>query len=244
VWTAVATDRGSPRARVTSSHQRIYNNILFANHSGAIGLPFPFDRAEDNLSDANLFIGGGAMDADSTGVTFRYHSSHKRVPEEKIVDAFARALDKLPPGQRPNLKLWSQHPDLTLYKWRLFSQNDRNSVVTRLSDDMLGLHTLEVRFNFLRRGSNTEIDELWKVRTVPVAGIEADFFGIPLPKDPALPGPFQNVVKGPNRWFVWPVRPLLKGYPLEPGETPHAETSFGEAVRVRHGCSQPRRNVE
>jgi parallel beta-helix repeat protein len=243
VWTVVATDRGGPQARVTSSHQRIYNNILFANHAGAIGLPFPFERAQDNISDANLFMGEGSMDGESTGLapTFRYHGSHKRVPTEKIIEAFAAALSDVPPEQRPNLKLWSERPDLTLDQWRAFSGNDRNSLVTRISDDIMGLHTLEVRFNFMRTGRNASpIDELWKVRSVPVGGVEADFFGIPLPQEGALPGPFQNVVKGPNRWLVWPVDPLLKGYPLEAGEEPHVEASFNENVRVRHGCAQRR----
>lgn len=243
VWTVVATDRGRPQARVTSSHQRIYNNIIFANHAGAIGLPFPFDRAQDNISDANLFMGDGSMDAESTGLApkFRYHGSHNRVPAEKILAAFGGVLDKLAPEKRPNLKLWSENPDLTLDQWRAFSGNDRNSLVTRISDDIMGLHTLEVRFNFMRTGRNTSpIDELWKIRSAPVEGIEADFFGNSLPKDGALPGPFQNVVKGPNRWLVWPVDPLLKGYPLQSGEKPHVEETFDEAVRVRHGCSQRR----
>lgn len=239
VWTVVATDRGGPGAPAKSSHQRMYNNIIFANHAGAIGLPFPFDRAQDNISDANLFMGDGSMDEESTGLApiFRYHGSHNRVPMEKIT----AALDALRPEQRPNVKQWSERPDLTLDQWRALSGNDRNSLVTRISDDILGLHTLEVRFNFRRSGRNASpVEELWKVHSVPVEGVDADFFGNPLPKDGALPGPFQNVVKGPNRWLLWPVEPLLKGYPLQPGETPKVQETFNEAVRVRHGCSQKR----
>lgn len=243
VWTTVATDRKRPHGLTASSHQRIYNNLIFANHAGAIGLPFPFERAEDNHSDANLFMGGGSMDGQSAGPEpfFRYHASGSRAPREKLREHLEAVFRGLSPDQQPNLAQWLQRPDLSLTQWRAASGNDRNSLVTRLRDDMLGLHALELRLNAMTSGKEPRpIEELWRVRTIAVPGVEEDFFGNPLPKEGALPGPFQNVEKGANRWLLWPVRPLLKGYPLEPGEIPQVQETFNERVRVAHGCSQPR----
>jgi parallel beta-helix repeat protein len=243
IWTTVATDRKHRTGPVTASHQRFYNNLIFANHAGAIGLPFPFERAQDNHSDANLFVGGGAMDAQSAGPApfFRYHLSGGRAPRQQMEQHLAEALRGLGPDQQPNLAHWFQRPDLTLEQWRAASGNDRNSLVARLRDEMLGLHALELRFNTMTAGKDARpVAELWQLRTIPVAGVEEDFYGNPIPKEGALPGPFQNVLQGMNRWLLWPAKPLWKGYPLEPGETPQVQDTFNERVRISHGCAQPR----
>lgn len=244
IWSVVATDRGGRvQGLTTSSHQRIFNNLIFENNAGAISLPFPFERAHDNLSDANLFAGESSMDSESAALlpVFRYNDSKKRVSREMIIAAFASALESLPAEKRPNPALWFERPDLTLEEWRAFSGNDRDSLVARIDRDMLGLHTLEMRLNLMRGEKETvPVEEFWKVRCVPIEGIDTDFFGNLLPRDVALPGPFQNVVKGPNRWLLWPATPLLRGFPLKAGERPEVQETFGEAVRIRHGCTQKR----
>jgi hypothetical protein len=145
----------------------------------------------------------------------------------------------LSPELRPNIPLWRERPELTLAQWRALTGNDKNSLVTRIAEDMLGAQTLEVRFNFQRgRQEQSLSEELWQVRAIATPGVAEDFFGNPLPRSGALPGPFQNVNKGANRWLLWPVRALAKGYPLEPGEEPAVQSTFNEEVRIRHGCSQ------
>ena len=237
IWTMVATDRGRPGSLVTSSHQRIYDNLIFANHAGAIGLPFPFERAQDNISDANLFAGGGAMNGESTGLApiFQYHPSGTRVPQDKIT----AAVEQLNPELRPNMQLWRERPELTLGQWRALTGNDKHSLATRVADDMLGPQTLELRLNFQRGRLEPSVnDELWKIQTIPVPAVTEDFYGNPVPASGGLPGPFQKVNKGANRWLLWPVTPQGRGYPLEPGEEPAAQSTFNEQVRIRHGCSQ------
>lgn len=164
IWTHVATDRRTAGGPVEASHQRVFNNLIFANHAGAIGLPFPWERAQDNVSDGNLFMGGGAMDA-PISPNFRCHGEGSHVPPDKIAAAFTAALDSMPPDQRPDAKSWIARTDLTFKQWRAFSGNDRNSLATRLSDDMLGSHTLEVRFNFSLGRDRAPVEDLWKVRT-------------------------------------------------------------------------------
>jgi hypothetical protein len=244
IWTVVATDRGGrPQGLVTSSHQRIYNNLICANNAGAISLPFPFERAQDNVSDANLFGGETSMDSTLTAQspTFRYNDSQKRVSPETIAAQFARVVESFPPEKRPNLARWLERPDLTLEEWRAFSGNDRASLVASIDSDMLGLHTLEIRLNLTRGHDHpVPIDELWKIHCVRVEGVDSDFLGAPLPKDGALPGPFQNVAQEANTWLLWPAVPMLKDYPLQPGEKPQVQETFNEAVRIRHGCAQKR----
>ena len=44
----------------------------------------------------------------------------------------------------------------------------------------------------------------WELGCKSVKGVDKDFFGNPMPKNP-LPGPFQDVKKGGNFLTVWPV---------------------------------------
>jgi len=160
IWTRVATDRRTASGPVQASHLRVFNNLIFTNHVGAIGLPFPWEGTQDNLSDSNLFVGGGAMDA-PMAPNLRYHGEGSHIPTDKIAAAFAAALDGMPADQRPDVKSWIARPDLTLEQWRAFSGNDKDSLATRLSGDMLGLHTVEVRFNFSRGRDRAPIEDLW-----------------------------------------------------------------------------------
>jgi hypothetical protein len=173
-------------------------------------------------------MAGGSMSGGSP-VLFRYNDSGGRVSPESIAAKFA-ALAREAPFPADARRDWTERPELTLEQWRAFTGNDRNSLVTRLERDMLGAHALELRFNFTRPPAKQEaggtmpeevIGELWNVRTVPVEGLERDYFGGPFPPaGRALPGPFQSLVKGPNRLLLWPVKILGQGYPLKTGEEP------------------------
>ena len=45
----------------------------------------------------------------------------------------------------------------------------------------------------------------WELGCKPIKGVDKDFFGNPMPKNP-VPGPFQNLNEGENRFIIWPVR--------------------------------------
>jgi hypothetical protein len=229
VWTCVATDRRSRGGVASASRHRVYNNLIFNNGAGSISLPFPFERAEDNVSDGNLFMAGGAM-IDGTPVTFRYNDNHGQVPARTVLSGLRDAAAGLEPGQCVDLTGLERRPELTLEEWRALTGNDRNSRITRIERDIVGTFALEVRMNFRKPSSREDfnvareaggwevIDDLWQVGTVPLEGMDCDFLGHPFPEAGALPGPFQQVRKGPNRFLVWPVKAMEKGYPLKPGE--------------------------
>lgn len=210
VWSGIATDRKMRGEVTTSSNQRIVNNLIFSNGAGAISLPFPFERAGNNFSDGNLFMAGGAM-AGRTPPEFQLNDSGGRVPAD-VIRAKLGAADRL-----------------NLDQWREVSGNDIHSLTTRLDKDMLGTFATEIRMNFrrppkkedfavAREAAGEPIDDLWMVKTVPVEGMDTDFLGNPFPKDNPRPGPFQQLVKGPNRLLLWPVAIQGKGYPMKPGE--------------------------
>lgn len=221
VWSGIATDRKMRGGTTTSSNQQILNNLIFSNGAGAISLPFPFERASNNFSDGNLFMAGGSMSG-KVPPEFQLNDSGGRVSADVIRDQFRSAgID--PASQSGPFRL-------SLEQWRKVSGNDAHSLTTKLDKDMLGTFANEIRMNFLRPAkkedfivareatSNDVIDELWRTRTVAVDGMDSDFLGTPFPKGNALPGPFQAVEKGPNRFVLWPVSIQGKGYPLKPGE--------------------------
>jgi hypothetical protein len=203
IWMHVATDRQTRgpdgrRAPVTASRERVLNNILIGNRTGAISFPFPFERASDNVSDWNLFVSRGFGLGGHVGNAplFSYNTSGTRVKSETVVAAFQRALAEVPQSAHPNLALWAVLPYLSLDQWRLLSGNDKRSQTAMLRHPMLRSRIFDVDLDFG--------ESLPAMECPPVEGVDRDYFGNPIGKA-AFPGPFQRLEKGLNRIVFWPV---------------------------------------
>jgi hypothetical protein len=116
-----------------------------------------------------------------------------------IVQSLREALPRagIPESDWPNLKHWSKNPVLSLAQWRALTGNDCRSVESAQS---LVCHLAPLLLTLdLKAG-----DDLWRVVCEPVAGVDADFFGQPIPAARPLPGPFQGLTHGTNAFVLWP----------------------------------------
>lgn len=205
---------------VSTSRQRVLNNIFVDNFRGAVCLPLDGPRGSGNLSDYNLLLNGTQWQWEGLGFSrFVLNTHDGRTEMSEVVTALRTALDAsgIPAEQRPNLDLWSQQPYLSLEEWRMVSGNERHSLVPTLARG-------EVRNGAIDKGSaSLSARGLWTefrdgealtALTCPaVPGVTGDLFGTEIRGAEAHPGPFQVPVpdpsaptaSGPARFILWPL---------------------------------------
>jgi len=171
------------------SNWRIFNNITFGNKGGTFGIPFPGEFARDNLTDANI-LGGAPEFRAKTAIGSSL---------EQIMAALNKMLEAqgVPDADRPKSPDGKAAPQLSLDQWRGLMSNDKHSVVAQAI-----AASLEGREEIVLTLEEDLGDS--KVATQPIPGVDKDFFGTPMPEKNPLPGPFQHLQKGPNRFILWP----------------------------------------
>jgi len=214
VWFAYCTPRVKPEDGCWDI--TTLNNMILGNRAGAVALPMPFEAAGRNVSEGNLLMGGGEYLDEGSGPMpplfqltnkthcgqMALHCGKEITPQtpETVARMFTEALDraKIPQDARPNLAWWKEHYCVPLDLWRAVLGSDRQSRVLRTIKD--GLQSRVVAWE-------CDLDEtVRQVRCEPVAGVDKDFLGRPMPKERPLPGPFQSVEIGRNHITLWPVR--------------------------------------
>jgi parallel beta-helix repeat protein len=238
VYMCVATDRTVPpyyyatglhETQLSScSWERIENNIILDNASGAVALPYTSKRAHDNLSDRNLFDGG------TNGPSFLQHFRNgERTSAAEAVDSARKAFEQSGDAglSAADLTAWQNDRGLTMsvHEWRVVTGNDKQSVI---GDATCGLDTntftltltLDEAYKKLRckPQGTLPFSDLWlglhksyedgKTEVTEVhdfskfaRSVDADFLGHPVPAESWLPGAFQSLTTGTNRARVWPV---------------------------------------
>lgn len=215
VWLAYCTPR-VPVADACSDH-RILNNMILANKLGAVSLPLDWAGATNNLSDCNLLMGSGQTLDEGSGpfpplfqINNKSHCAQFEAicpgPEPQtpaiVIRNLRAAMDAagVPPELHPTPAMLERGFLVPLEVWRAVCGRDQHSVVIRTTRD--GLATRIPVFTFFFDGAET------RVPCQPVPGTDRDFHGHPLPDKP-LPGPFQNLPRGPVRIPILPV-PLTR----------------------------------
>jgi hypothetical protein len=220
-YLSYAVPRSNPKI-VGCRHNRVVNNLIIGNRAGAVGLPHDWELAEDNRSDANLYIGQGQyMDGRKVQpplfvVNSAAHSAPEQIDGQPAMTP-ERQLDEilqimrsagLPEEQLPQRWFYLQHPLLTLDQWRAATGNDGASVV-----DSVYVQHYEY-FAGLQEWQHEFSDAIERVVCEPLPGVDHDYYGLPLGPSPR-PGPFQSIRPGPNRFVVWPVKGIKtsQGFP-------------------------------
>lgn len=166
--------RGAATARIV-----LRNNLFLNNRAGHINFPYSGPHARDNYADHNLFSPGGEYLVNPWGGT----------PPDVLVGAVERAT-----GSRPKLRN-KVSPQMSLEDWQMlnswgYRNVEAESAEVSISQDLV--LTLDVG-----RAAH-------QLKTIPVEGLERDFFGDALPKQDALVGPFQRLNEGKNILRLWP----------------------------------------
>jgi len=193
--------------RTRTYHHSLYNN-LFINHKTMLNINYPSfkggpQRLDHNIYDAlpndRIFIINRAVD----------------VPSPWTSEEFLALMFSDLGAQAKGVTLTNDNKGvaMTLPQWRVFWQkhgldNDQNSIAKKGILVAYNAATFEVTitvpFDPATLGS-TNHD--W---------IDKDFYESPIPQNGrAMPGPFQNLKQGVNRFHVWDGLPVLA-----PGELP------------------------
>jgi hypothetical protein len=103
-----------------------------------------------------------------------------------------------PEAGRPRSPDGREAPQLSLEQWRGLMGNDKHSVSARaIAANIEGRDRITLTLAQDLGGA--------KVAAQPIAGVDKDFFGNPMPQENPLPGPFQNLREGMNHFVIWPM---------------------------------------
>lgn len=242
-----------PDGKMRVSHNRVVNNIAYANGRGAVCLPLDQEHCKDNLSDYNFLWGASGLPLFELGRAI--------LPPSQMMATVEAAMKKAGVGadQVPFLTQWKsgqmgpnvgdmRHfgPVVSLPVWQAAQGHDRHSVVGPLPTLWL-THAgqVEVNLNIPEGpvgqcpGDGPEVvgakpenyRRLGWVKCEPIPEIVCDYFGNPRPQDAApTVGPFQDLTQlGQDEkrtvfLHLWPLDPTRQ----VPGESlrldrPHPE---------------------
>ena len=225
-----------PDGRVRVSHNRVLNNIAYANGRGAVCLPLDQKHCKDNRSDHNFIWGASGLPLFELGRAI--------LPPSVMMATVEAAMKKagVGPDQVPFLTQWKsgemgpnvgdiRHygPVVSLPVWRAAAGRDFHSVVGPLPIFWLTrAGQMQVNLNIPDRpvgdspgdgpeavGAKPEnYRRLDEVNCVRIPEIVCDYFGNPRPADAApTVGPFQDLKqlgqgeKEPVFLHLWPLDP-------------------------------------
>ncbi|MEX0652644.1 MAG: right-handed parallel beta-helix repeat-containing protein [Phycisphaeraceae bacterium] len=192
IYIHVATNRG-PGAE----QEYLYNNLLIGNVEGEISLPLPGGKTADNESDRNVF---SIADGHQPRFIVNPNNGAEDRPDGDRLSAEARRAFEATgdPGLADSQieLLEGRAPALNLDQWRAMMNHDRASLTGELRAT-LDPETLALTLTVDESPS--------QLQTLPYEFVEVDYLGAAIPAEGRLPGPFQNLQRGENRFNLWPV---------------------------------------
>ena len=176
----IATDRkGADGKLLGCSNNVVANNIIISNKTGAISMPYPWERATENICDHNILMGAGeVMDEGNSPYTplFMPNPSHWHLKMSDIAKDLKRKLNEagIPDSRQPTSDGWQKQPFLELDQWQVFMGMDRNSRLIKLYHESLGSRVLEFVMNL--------DGTLWELPCLDLGKFSndmTDFLGLP-----------------------------------------------------------------
>ena len=206
----------APDQRMRVSHNRVLNNIAYANGRGAICLPLDQEHCKDNLSEDNFAWGASGLPLFELGRGI--------IPPSRMMATVEAAMKKagVGPDQVPLLTQWRsgqmgpnvgdmRHfgPLVTLPVWQAAQGRDLRSVVgplpglwlTRAGQMEINLNVPEGPQGYCPGDGPEAVGakpenyrRLSWVKCKPIPRIVCDYWGKPRPEDGApTVGPFQDL---------------------------------------------------
>jgi parallel beta-helix repeat protein len=198
---------GRERIQGGASWNRVYNNIIVDNPSGALSFPHPSPRVQDNRSDYNLYNGESNVDLRFVVNANNGLPGGATAISDAAREAFERTGD---PGlSQHDMSVWEgRGVIMNLPQWRAATGNDRNSIV---GDVRAVLDQESYELVIETDGSPQDLDcppvPAYDIRDFNRYQLEVDrdYAGRPLRRNRLLPGAFQQLKPGRTRTKVWPV---------------------------------------
>ena len=189
------------------SWERISNNVFSGNEEGAISLPYPSARAQENLTDNNLF--------DEKQFTPRFvqhfrngEPNTSELATNEARNAFSKSGDAGLSGA--DLVLWKNDKGISMNmtQWQLATGNDKNSLTGNVSCQ-LDLNTFELIVYLDEKLHQMDCKPVHALNVRDFEKfsreIDKDFLSKPMGSKIVLPGAFQNFKIGNNTIKIWPV---------------------------------------
>jgi hypothetical protein len=221
LWFAFCTPRVRPENGCWDI--KAFNNMILGNKAGAIAYPMPWVAGGNNLSDGNLFMGGGQQLDEGTGPfppLFQFtNSAHmgkmqqwldfEAMTVERTAAEYRHCLDSLdiPQPDRIGMDIWKKCFFVPFDHWKKILGNDEHSAVISTIKD--GLQSRVVSWDF--RLDSTLYEPICR----PWPEVKRDFYGNPIPSENALPGPFQDAGPRLEHKLLWPVAGIRTTWMLE-----------------------------
>jgi parallel beta-helix repeat protein len=240
IYMCVATDRLVPPYHYATglyenelsacSWERISNNMIVKNAEGAISLPQPGVRAQDNFSDYNLF------DLASNGSRFvRHFRNGEKHSSEEVVDEARKAFMKYGDANLTgaDLALWKNDKGfaMNLPQWQAATGYEKHSLAGHI-DAQLDLKTFELVVTLDETAKKLNCPRVTTLNVRDFAKftreIDKDFAAQSMPVRNWLPGSFQSFQPGTNKATVWPV---TFAYPAMPPKVAMEPAAGAEGLK-------------
>ena len=194
----------APDQHMRVSHNRVINNIAYANGRGAICLPLDQEHCKDNVSDYNFLWG--------TNEPPLFELGRAIMPPGQQMAAVQAAIRKAGVGNVGDIRHFAG-PLVSLPVWQAAQGRDLHSAVSPLPRLWLTrAGQMEININ-IPEAEAAKYRHLSSVKCEPIPDIVCDYFGNPRPEDAApTVGPFQDIRQlghGKNMEFMrlWPLDP-------------------------------------
>lgn len=195
-----------PNSRpVRTADNRILNNIIWNNSKPAISLPYPSDRAWNNVSDYNIVYASRDLwlgfEPDPTLFAVNLYKSNLKMDQLEAKLKEVLAAGKVPGEDFPNFKNWRRNPTLNIGQWRLLMGQDTHSkegpklveIVLRAQVPMIGYQADK---------------PVLHMQCPEIEGVDRDFFGHKFKVPNIRPGPFQDISEIPAEQSLFPIRSI------------------------------------
>jgi len=185
------------------SNTRILNNIIWDNAKAAISLPFPNQRASDNISDYNVLYSrrelwlGFEPDPDLFAINLYKSSTTIAEVQASLQEALTKAA--VPQEEWPAWKAWRRNPVLNIHQWRLLTGQDTHS------KEIPKAVSLVIR-PAVPMAAYSALPSVLDMQCPPIEGIAVDFLGQPIKAPRIRPGPFQDLGLETTEQILFPVR--------------------------------------
>lgn len=208
----VARNEKNEREIVSTSDNKLVNNVFIDNYRGPVSMPLETKRwGENNSSDYNLFINGAQWDWEGLDFNlFSIGTNDSRISKDSVALVLEKVLVKqnYSREQLPNFRLWANSPLVPFQWWQIFMGYDQNSksiVLKRgeiedgaVEKGTISLSSLNLTFN-IRNG------KLFNLLKCPgLSEIKSDFYGKSHSQKEVIPGPFSHYSDNENEFVLIP----------------------------------------
>lgn len=175
-----------------ASNEEILNNLM-VNNGGGVCLPLEYARGQNNKSDYNYF----SYNEETVGFGFPWSiggaDTKKKIGE--LLGQFEKTGNQ---KLISDVKSWEEKKGVSVDLWREITGQDKHSLLEK--------NGVEVKLDPVDFSISITPDKsLMQMKCPPVPKLNNDITGEDIFGKDVIPGPFQNLKTGINKYKLWPL---------------------------------------